>query len=45
MFTSLFLVGLLALAAAVYFWVQRQGLLTTGQYGGQPVPAGMYLDP
>jgi len=46
---SLFLIGLLVLAAAAatggfYFWAQHQGLPTTGQYGGQPVPAGMYLD-
>jgi uncharacterized RDD family membrane protein YckC len=44
---SLFLIGLLVLAAAAggfYFWAQRQGLPTTGQYGGQPGPAGMYLD-
>lgn len=44
---SLFLIGLLVLAAAAggfYFWAQRQGLPATGQYGSQPVPAGMYLD-
>ena len=44
---SLFLIGLLVLAAAAgafYFWAQRQGLPTAGQYGGQPAPAGMYLD-
>ena len=43
----LFLIGLLVLAAAAggfYFWAQRQGLPATGQYGGQPSPAGMYLD-
>jgi hypothetical protein len=28
----------------VYFWAQRQGLPAAGQYGSQPVPAGMYLD-
>ena len=44
---SLFLIGLLVLAAATgafYFWAQHQGPPATGQYGGQPVPAGMYLD-
>ena len=44
---SLFLIGLLVLAVAAgafYFWAQHQGLPTTGQYGGQPAPAGMYLD-
>jgi hypothetical protein len=44
MFTSLFLIGLLVLAAAVYFLAQHRGLPATGQYGGQPVPPEMYLD-
>ena len=43
-----FLIGLLVLAAAAggfYFWAQRQRPPTGyGQYGGQPGPAGMYLD-
>ena len=43
-----FLIGLLVLAAAAggfYFWAQRQRPPTGyGQYGGQPAPAGMYLD-
>jgi uncharacterized RDD family membrane protein YckC len=44
---SPFLIGLLVLAAAaggLYFWTQHQGLPSAGQYGGQPVPAGTYLD-
>ena len=45
----LLLIGILVLAAAAgafYFWARRQGPPTGyGQYGGgQPVPAGMYLD-
>ena len=44
---SLFLIWLLVLVAAAggfYFWAQHQGPPATGQYDGQPVPAGMYLD-